>query len=140
MARNPRLQRNRPGSFTFSEAGVIKGGMSQPTAATSKNDLSETLRGCRLFAGIPPADLIAIQEITVKKLVTKGAYLFREGEPSKGFYVVQSGAINVHRVNVAGKEQVIHIFRAGESFAEGSLATENGYPADARSVEDSPVF
>jgi CRP/FNR family transcriptional regulator len=46
----------------------------------------------------------------------------------------------VHRVNAAGKEQVIHVFRAGESFAEGTLATEKGYPADARAVEASQVL
>jgi CRP/FNR family transcriptional regulator len=39
-----------------------------------------------------------------------------------------------------GKEQVIHVFRAGESFAEASLATDRGYPADARAVEPSQVL
>ena len=53
---------------------------------------------------------------------------------------MQKGAINVHRVNATGKEQVIHIFRAGESFAEAALATMSGYPADARAVESSQVL
>jgi CRP-like cAMP-binding protein len=53
---------------------------------------------------------------------------------------VQKGAINVHRVSQAGKEQVIHLFRPGEPFAEGTLATERGYPADARAVESSAVI
>ena len=48
--------------------------------------------------------------------------------------------MNVHRVNVAGKEQVIRIFRAGESFAEVALATDKGYPADARAVEATQVL
>jgi hypothetical protein len=43
--------------------------------------------------------------------------------------------MNIHRVNAAGKEQIIHIFRAGESFAEAGLATPTGYPADARALE-----
>ena len=50
------------------------------------------------------------------------------------------GAVNVHRVNAAGKEQIIHIFRAGESFAEVALATSEGYPADARAVESTQVL
>jgi CRP/FNR family transcriptional regulator len=54
--------------------------------------------------------------------------------------LVQSGAINVHRVNAAGKEQVIHVFRAGESMAEASLASPTGYPANARAVEASTVL
>ena len=48
--------------------------------------------------------------------------------------------MNVHRVSAAGKEQVIHIFRATEAFAEATLATEAGYPADARAIEPSQVL
>jgi len=99
-----------------------------------------TLRAGQLFLGLSPADLNAIAEITVVKSLDKGDYLFREGDTAHGFYVVQKGAINVHRVNAAGKEQVIHIFRAGESFAEATLATLVGYPADARAVESSQVL
>ena len=99
-----------------------------------------SLRGCRLFAGLPQADLESIADVTVVKPLEKGDYLFHEGEATRGFYVMQRGAVNVHRVNAAGKEQVIHIFRAGESFAEAALATETGYPADARAVEATQVL
>jgi len=102
--------------------------------------LTNALRSCQLFAGISPPELNAIAEVTVVKPVAKGSYLFHEGEPAVGFYIVQTGAINVHRVNAAGKEQVIHVFRAGESFAEGTLATDKGYPAAARAVEMSQVL
>jgi CRP/FNR family transcriptional regulator, dissimilatory nitrate respiration regulator len=102
--------------------------------------IANTLRSCQLFAGLPMVDLNHIAEIAVVKSLEKGEYLFRERELSRGFYIVQRGAINVHRVNVAGKEQVIHIFRAGESFAEATLATTAGYPADARAVEPSQVL
>ena len=53
--------------------------------------------------------------IAILKSLRKGDYLFREGEPSRGFYIVQQGTINVHRVGAGGKEQVIHVFRALES-------------------------
>jgi CRP/FNR family transcriptional regulator, dissimilatory nitrate respiration regulator len=99
-----------------------------------------TLRSCQLFAGLPPADLEHLAAITVLTPMDKGDYLFHEGDPALGFYVVQRGAINVHRVNAAGREQVIHVFRTGESFAEATLATLTGYPADARAVEASQVL
>lgn len=102
--------------------------------------LGSTLRRCQLFAGLPPHDLDAIIAITIVKSFEKGEYVFHEGAPSHGFYVVQKGAINVHRVNATGKEQVIHVFRDGESFAEATLATESGYPADARALESSQVL
>src|SRR5579859_4678610 len=98
------------------------------------------LRGCQLFAGLPPSDLENIAAVTVIKTLSKGDYLFREGDPAVGLYIVQRGALNVHRVNAAGKEQIIHIFRAGESFAEVALASEKGYPADACALESSQVL
>ena len=98
------------------------------------------LRSGQLFAGLPAADLETIAALAVVKSLGRGEYLFREGSMSQGFYLVQHGAINVHRVNAAGKEQVIHIFRDGESFAEATLATEKGYPADARALESSQVL
>ena len=102
--------------------------------------LAQTLRACELFSGLAPEDMEKIAAITIPKTLDKGDYLFRQGEPSRGFYVVQRGAINVHRVNAAGKEQVIHIFRPGESMAEASLATREGYPANACAVEPSQVL
>jgi CRP-like cAMP-binding protein len=99
-----------------------------------------TLRTCQLFAGSPLPDLNVVAGITVLKTLSKGDYLFHEGEAPHGFYVVQKGAVNVHRVSAAGKEQVIHVFRAGESFAEATLATETGYPADARAIEPTQVL
>ncbi len=109
-------------------------------AALRTAALAHSLRACELFAGLPPADVETIAEFAVLKPLAKGALLFREGEPSEGFYVVQRGAVNVHRVSPGGKEQVIHVFRPGESFAEATLATGTGYPADARAVEPSAVL
>ncbi len=114
--------------------------MTTTLAELKQIGIANALRSCQLFAGISQAELNAIAEITAAKSVAKGSYLFHEGDPSVGFYIVQTGAINVHRVNAAGKEQVIHVFRAGESFAEGTLATDKGYPADARAVEESQVL
>jgi len=99
-----------------------------------------TLRSCQLFTGLPLPDLEQIAAITTVKPVEKGAYLFREGDPAQGFYIVQNGAVNVHRVSAAGKEQIIHIFRTGDSFAEVALASDRGYPADARALESSQVL
>ncbi|MGD0743584.1 MAG: Crp/Fnr family transcriptional regulator [Verrucomicrobiota bacterium] len=114
--------------------------MAAALAELRKIAVVNTLRSCQLFIGLPPADLENIAAVTVVRSLAKGDYLFREGDLARGFYVVQRGAVNVHRVNPAGKEQVIHVFRAGESFAEVALATERGYPADARALEPTQVL
>ena len=102
--------------------------------------LINTLRACQLFAGLGAEDLQKIAAVTAVKALEKADYLFHEGDPAIGFYVMQTGAINVHRVNALGREQIIHVFRAGESFAEVALASEQGYPADARALEPSQVL
>lgn len=102
--------------------------------------LVNTLRSCQLFTGLPLTDLQQIAAVTVLKSLEKDQYLFHEGDAAMGFYVVQRGAVNVHRVNAAGKEQIIHIFRTGDSFAEVALASATGYPADARALEPTQVL
>ena len=102
--------------------------------------LEAGLRSCQLFNGLPQADLCEIASFVQVKTLAKGDYLFREGAPAVGFYIVQRGAIDVHRVSAAGKEQVIHVFRSGESLAEAALASPTGYPAEARAVEASSVL
>ena len=99
-----------------------------------------SLRCAQLFTGLSPDDLATIASFAVTRAIAKDDYLFHEHEPSLGFYIVQTGAINVHRVSAAGKEQVIHVFRAGESLAEAALASPTGYPANARAVENSTVL
>ena len=114
--------------------------MTAPLAELKRSVIINTLRGCQLFAGLPPGDLEKIAAATTVKSLAKDEYLFREGEAARGFYIVQRGAVNVHRVTAAGKEQVIHIFRGGDSFAEASLASPCGYPADARALEATQVL
>lgn len=114
--------------------------MSTALADLRRSVLINTLRGSQLFGGLPPGDLEKVAAVIVVKALEKGDYLFREGAPAQGFYIVQNGAVNVHRVTAAGKEQVIHVFRTGESFAEAALASPVGYPADARALEPSQVL
>ena len=114
--------------------------MSTASVEFKKIGIINSLRSCQLFVGLSNTDLENIADVAVAKSLEKGEYLFHEGGPARGFYVVQRGAVNVHRVNAAGKEQIIHIFRNGDSFAEVALASTTGYPADARAIEPTQVL
>jgi CRP/FNR family transcriptional regulator len=114
--------------------------MSMAQGELKRVGVIHTLRSCQLFAGLPASDLENIAAVALVKSLEKDEYLFHEGDRAHGFYVVQRGSVSVHRVNPAGKEQIIHIFRSGESFAEVVLATERGYPAHARALEPTQVL
>ncbi len=102
--------------------------------------LGATLRQCQLFSGLSEEDISRVAAFVQLRSLAKDEYLFRENERAIGFYVVQRGAINVHRVNPQGKEQIIHVFRPRESMGEAALASPIGYPAAARAVEQSTVL
>ncbi len=102
--------------------------------------ITAALRSCQLFTGLPSQDLERIADVTAVKSLAKGEYLFHEGSPAVGFYIVQRGSVNVHRVNATGKEQIIHVFRMGDSLAEVARASDKGYPADARVLEATQVL
>ena len=114
--------------------------MSSAFAEFKEMAVVNTLRSCQLFTGLPQPDLQNIASVSTLKSLAKGEYLFHEGDAASGFYVIQRGAVNVHRVTVTGKEQIIHVFRTGDSFAEVALASATGYPADARTLEDTQIL
>lgn len=99
-----------------------------------------TLRRCSLFAGLASSILEEIARFTVLKPLVKGEDLFFEGATGYGFYIVRRGAVKLYRVNLLGKEQVIHVFRLFESFAEETIFSSLGFPASARATEEGQVL
>jgi len=102
--------------------------------------LQATLKQCPLFNALNESALADVAETCVLRGLVKGEFLFNEGDPAQGFYVVQTGAINVHRVTPDGREQVIRVFRPFSSFAEIALSSTDRYPAHAVALQSSQVI
>lgn len=99
-----------------------------------------SLRRARLFEGVAECTLRKIAACAIVKTIDKGEYLFRESDLAAGVYIVRNGIFNAHRVSADGRERVIHLFRTGESLAEGAVVSQSGYPADVRAVVRSEVI
>jgi len=102
--------------------------------------IGQTLRKTPMFADIGDEALANLAAGCHLKKVPRGDYLFHEGESARGFFVVHTGAVNVHRVTEDGREQVIRVFYPGESFAEVVLVGDKSYPASAKTIEESRVI
>jgi CRP/FNR family transcriptional regulator len=98
------------------------------------------LRQNRIFQQLPSEDVAAVAEACVLRTLQKGEHLFREGEPSAGFYILQIGQVGVYFLTPDGREQMISVFRAPESFGEAALVTLETYPASAVALEYSRVI
>lgn len=102
--------------------------------------IANGLRQCRLFADCPPAVIEKISCLTSVRAVNAGSDLFGERTPVCGFFIVQHGAIKLHRVTASGRQHVIHFFRPYESLGEETLVSATGYAATATATEASQVF
>jgi CRP/FNR family transcriptional regulator len=87
-----------------------------------------------LFNGLPDNELSAIREIAVEKHFNKGQTIFSEGDETKGFFVVIDGRVKIYKVSSEGKEQILHIFEAGQSFGEVTVFTGQQLPANAQTL------
>jgi CRP/FNR family transcriptional regulator len=57
--------------------------------------------------------------------------LFSAGDPAEGLFVILDGEIRAYRVNAQGREQTLHIERAGATLAEVPVFDDGPYPATA---------
>ena len=93
-----------------------------------------------LFNGLPDDQLNAIRQITLEKQFSKGQSIFSEGDETKGFFVVVTGRVKIYKVSSEGKEQILHIFEAGQSFGEVTVFTGRQLPANAEALEKSRLL
>lgn len=68
-----------------------------------------------------------------------GEVLFTQGEPVLGFYMVRSGAIQLHRSTPDGRDQILQTVVPGRTFAEAAVLSMKRMPASARALSDGTV-
>ena len=56
------------------------------------------------------------------------------------FYVVISGRVKIFKLSPDGKEQILHIFEAGEPFGEVPVFTGQHFPANAEAMDKRRIF
>lgn len=68
----------------------------------------------------------------------KGSYLFREGDPIRGIYLLKSGKVQIGKVTPEGRELTLKI--CGENQMVGEITLFSGpshYRLDAKAIEDT---
>lgn len=108
--------------------------------ATPFKSPGELVRAFPFFAGLDEATYAELLAGAQTRRYARGEALFFDGEPCKGLFLVQSGTIKIYKLSEAGREQIIHIQRAGDAVAELPLFDNGPYPASASALEDSVVL
>ncbi|THB71261.1 MAG: Crp/Fnr family transcriptional regulator [Desulfobulbaceae bacterium] len=100
----------------------------------------EIIDSCSLFAGLPEKQVQYIAELTIEKKFGKGEAIFFEGDQADGFYIVKEGTVKVYKMNMLGKEQILHIFNNPEIIGEVAVFHGKPFPANAQTLTNSSLL
>ncbi len=97
--------------------------------------IETSMRAIPLFKGLGDSVRAALGGIARLRSFSKAEAIFAEGEPGHGFFVVVEGRVKIYKLSDDGKEQILHIFGAGEPFGEVPVFTGRHFPAHAMALE-----
>jgi CRP/FNR family transcriptional regulator len=90
-----------------------------------------------LFKELDEDTLRALAARAVERRFQKDELLFVAGEEARGLYVIVEGAVRAFRVSPDGREQVIHVERAGATVAEVPVFDDGAFPSTVAAETDS---
>ncbi len=93
-----------------------------------------------LFQGLSPEMLSQIEAIAQTKRVARGEIIFFDGDACDGFYIVVAGKVKIFKTSLQGKEQILHIFGAGQPFGEVPVFHGKPFPASAQALAAGEVL
>jgi CRP-like cAMP-binding protein len=103
-------------------------------------DKIAALKRTKLFAELDEKTLRHLAERALAQHFQRDEVLFVAGEEARGLFVIVEGSVRAFRVSVDGREQVIHVERAGATIAELPVFDNGAYPSTAAAETDTVVL
>ena len=103
-------------------------------------DKIAALRCTGLFGKLATDELRALAACAVERRLARDEVLFVAGEEAQGLFVIVAGALRAFRTGADGREQVIHVERAGATIAELPVFDNKPYPSTVAAEEESVVL
>lgn len=97
---------------------------------------TERLARFAIFAELGEASLARVARFCARRHFARGETLFLQGDPASAFYLVEYGRVKVFRSGADGREQILHLVEAWQSFAEVAVLSMESFPAGAVAVEE----
>lgn len=94
-----------------------------------------------LLNELSDAEIEILAEKVTTKSYPKGSIIFKEGEPTKGIYLIHSGKVEISKTTPDGWKQTLVILKDGDFFGELSLIEDKKiHGADAVALENTDIF
>jgi CRP-like cAMP-binding protein len=98
------------------------------------------LRKQVLFEGIEPRHLEYLAGIIKEVSLKKDGLLFKEGDPTKGLYLIKSGRIEISKMTPDGWRQTLAVVPEGGFFGELSIIEKRNHEATAKALENTEIL
>lgn len=100
----------------------------------------ELLRRVRLFNGLTPEDLIAIDALLQERRFKKGTVVFEQGDDGDALYIIESGRVKASIQDEQDKEKILGVFGEGDYFGEMALLSDQPRSATMTVVGDAELL
>ena len=94
-----------------------------------------------LFSDLTDAELGIIAQKVVRENYPKGTAIFKDGEPTKGIYLLKNGKVEISKNTPDGWKQPLAILTENHIFGELAIIEDKKtHGADATAIETTEVF
>jgi CRP-like cAMP-binding protein len=107
---------------------------------TADIPVADLLHRLPYFAQLPPGRLRALAQQATHHIFEAGQSVFVEGEPSAGLWIIERGRVKVFRLNLEGREHILHFAGPGDSFNDIAAIDGRSYPANCIALSETRAW
>ena len=101
----------------------------------------QALRQQKLFSEMTDTELAVIVSMIVTEKYAKGSAVLKEGDPTKGIYLIQRGKVEISKITPDGWKQTLGFLGEHHFFGELSVIEDRqSHSIDALAIEDTDFF
>ena len=98
------------------------------------------LRSVPYFANLAQPTLDALAAIAIKRTYLAGSTIFWEGDAAIGLFVIEAGSVKICRHSADGREYILHVLYASETFNDVAAMDGGLNPATAIAHTDAVIW
>jgi len=108
----------------------------------TEDPVRESLRNVPLFKELSLKDLKKIEDHVYVRTYRNGEYIYQQGEPGLGMYVVHQGSVRIEGGANTNREdpETIQELEKGDFFSEMALLEEDVHLVSAKATADTKVI
>ncbi|MBX2999508.1 MAG: Crp/Fnr family transcriptional regulator [Caldilineaceae bacterium] len=98
------------------------------------------LQNVSYLAELGTAILTELAAVASERTFVAGQAIFWEGEPVVGLYLVAEGIVKISRYSTEGREHILHLIHAGDTFNDVAALDGGPNPATASAYTNATIY